>query len=822
MNRRSLLKTLASIPALAHAQSNSPARVWLGPQYWANPLQDWQASDGRIECAVSGGDRNVYWLTRELTGGDFTMSVRLGRRGSGALGEGWAGFRSGVRGYFKDYRDSAVTGTGLDAGITSDGRLFIGEFGQGPRIASLDDLTLALEHRNGKLTLRAGSESMTREVPADWVTGGVALVCHSGKQLPQLPGREEPKAAVSGKPGHQNRGGNVMFWFRNWTLDGPGAVEHADRAWGPILFNQYTVSRGVLKMTVQFAPLEEGQPPAELQVNGRTVARAAIEPFSATATFRVSGWDASQDKAYTVLFQGQKYSGTIRRDPMGKSKIVVGALTCQYDFGFPHTDIAAKLQSMQPDILFFTGDQLYESNGGYGIQRAPLEAARLDYLRKWFLFGWAWGSFTRDIPTVSLPDDHDVYHGNVWGAGGRKAEYPAPGTAGDVNPQQVAQDSGGYCMPAKWVNLVERTQSSHLPDPPDPTPVDQDIAVHFCHLVWGGVSFAVLEDRKWKSAPKTFLPEAKILNGWPQNPQWKGEQGDVPGAQLLGERQERFLAEWARDWKDSWIKAVISETIFCNLATLPVSMMSDAGTPKLPVMELGGYAPGEKLTMDHDSNAWPQTPRNRALRLMRLCAAVHIAGDQHLGSTLQYGIDDFNDGPWSICTPSISNMFPRRWYPPTDGANRPPGAPRNFGEYRDGFGNHMTVHALANPQKFGATPAALHERAPGFGTGEFDRATHRITLTNYPRYGDKPYPGWPVTIDQMDNGLSKTKWAVSLPESVSGLVEVLDGKGDLVYTFKLPRAVTTLPVWREGRYEVRAGGKRWATLSASPVPPVRG
>ncbi len=31
---------------------------------------------------------------------------------------------------------------------------------------------------------------------------------------------------------------------------------------------------------------------------------------------------------------------------------------------------------------------------------------------------------------------------------------------------------------------------------------------------------------------------------------------------------------------------------------------------------------------------------------MRSCLAVHIAGDQHMASTVQYGIDDFNDGPY--------------------------------------------------------------------------------------------------------------------------------------------------------------------------------
>ena len=127
-------------------------------------------------------------------------------------------------------------------------------------------------------------------------------------------------------------------------------------------------------------------------------------------------------------------------------------------------------------------------------------------------------------------------------AGGRKSQ---PRMREPQAVQQAGQDSGGYTMPAPWVSMVERTQSSHLPDSPDHVAVDQNIGVHYGELTWGGIEFAILEDRKWKSAPKSLLPGARNLNGWPQNPEWSSaKQGDVPGAQLLGERQEKFLERW--------------------------------------------------------------------------------------------------------------------------------------------------------------------------------------------------------------------------------------------------------------------------------------
>ena len=251
-------------------------------------------------------------------------------------------------------------------------------------------------------------------------------------------------------------------------------------------------------------------------------------------------------------------------------------------------------------------------------------------------------------------------------------------------------------------------------------------------------------------------------------------------------------------------------------------MTSDAGTPKLPVMPKGGYAENEKLTQDHDSNGWPQIPRNRALRAMRSCLAVHIAGDQHIASTVQYGIDDFNDGPYSICSPAISNIFPRRWYPPSPGANRKPQSPRYTGEYRDGFGNFMTVHAVANPQQFGVAPNALNERAPGFGLVYFDKKARKIRLENYPRWADlslgksQAYPGWPITIDQTDNGLNGAKWELRLTSKASGLVRVIDSATKSpVLTWRTNAPIDRIPVWQAGTYRVTVGSKAFRDIKAT-------
>jgi hypothetical protein len=361
--------------------------------------------------------------------------------------------------------------------------------------------------------------------------------------------------------------------------------------------------------------------------------------------------------------------------------------------------------------------------------------------------------------------------------------------------------------------MVQRTQTSHMPDPYDPTPVAQGIGVYYAPLLYGGVSFAIVEDRKWKSAPKLTLPKAQIVNGWPQNPDYNAAQhGDVKGAQLLGQRQEAFLNQWAHEWSGgAWMKAVISQTIFANLATLPQEMKSDAGTPKLRIMPPDEYAEDDVPVMDHDSNGWPQTPRKNALRAMRQGLAFHIAGDQHLGSTIQYGIEQWNDGGWAICVPSVANVFPRRWYPPTPGRNPLPHSPRNTGEYEDGFGNKMTVHAVSNPTYNGVQPVALFERAPGYGIITFDRASRKITMANWPRWvdaakpGAKPYGGWPITIHQFDNGMPQAFELEPVKAEIDNpVVQVIEqSSNEPVYTVRIQGRSFTPKVARASAYTVR-------------------
>ena len=70
---------------------------------------------------------------------------------------------------------------------------------------------------------------------------------------------------------------------------------------------------------------------------------------------------------------------------------------------------------------------------------------------------------------------------------------------------------------------------------------------------------------------------------------------------------------------------------------------------------------------------------------------------------------------------------------------------------RDGFGNLVTVHAVANPAPAGRQPATLHDTMPGYGIVRFDTAKGEVTFQCWPRHGGPQYEGWPRTIRLMVN-----------------------------------------------------------------------
>lgn len=124
-------------PRFRSSWHRSRDRIWLGPELWANPIQDWRVQSGRLECVNAESGRNVQMLTWSVgpDAFEFSAGVRLGLIDGTPLAEGAgsAGFHLGINGVLKDYRHSQIFGKGLSAGLTRTGGLFIGDGTQAAR-----------------------------------------------------------------------------------------------------------------------------------------------------------------------------------------------------------------------------------------------------------------------------------------------------------------------------------------------------------------------------------------------------------------------------------------------------------------------------------------------------------------------------------------------------------------------------------------------------------------------------------------------------------------------------------------------------------------
>lgn len=824
LSRRGFLQDSAAAAAILAVNQTVPAqekstdfasrweqsfdRIWLGPEYWANPLQDWRIAGGRIECLNAAINRNVHLLTRDLgeQAGELRMSVTIGRVGGGALsGQGSAGFRIGIRGPLNEYRNNLIFGQGLDAGFTADGKLFIGAPASGVAVdlkGETVELRLSVEPlgEQSRVVLvafdSAGKElaRATREnVATSSQEGNLALVANFGAQGTNAGGANAAGKAMKKKAEAVPTSAG-QFWFAAWKVSGSRVQVHEDRAFGPILFNHYTLHGGTLKMTAQMPPLgERDSQTVSLQVDheftSEEVATAQIDPVARTATFRVPNWQITRDVRYRLVYdlaakdgnrRPHAWTGTVRRDPAGGRELTVADVSCNIHEAFPNVRYTANMARLNPDLVAFVGDQFYESSGGYGVQRGPLEPAILDYLRKWYLHGWTWRELTRDRPSISIPDDHDVYQGNNWGEGGA--------------PQTGTQEQGGYNMPAAWVNVVHKTQTSHHPDPWDATPCQQGISVYAGPLVYGGVSFAILADRQFKSGPEGKVPPTGGRGDHVTDPDFDPKTADRPGLQLLGPGQMKYLREWVRDWRGAQMKAVISQTIFTAMATT--------------------HGNEGRLVADYDTNGWPQSERNAALREIRKAFAFHIAGDQHLPAIVHYGIDGHCDAGLAFAGPAVNTGYARWFEPLAPGENRAAGVAENTGDFRDSFGNPMTVLAVANPSKQPRQPVLekLHDKVSGLGLVRFDKQSGRITVECWPFLADptqanSQFPGWPQTFEIAANYGRQA--AAHLPTltitaEANPLLEVLDeATGELIYARRIPRRGFQPGVFAAGKYIVR-------------------
>ena len=291
--------------------SSSQERSWIGPEYWSNPLQDWQIKDGELQCLVSNKNRNVHLLTKKIDSakGDLKMSVefKLHQIITSENNKDWVGFSIGSKGQFNDYRDNAIFGKGLNVGISTYGNLFIGsvhkrntqketvqEIIKGGAILDLKitpekegyQIVLSLMDKTSNQVLQKIEQQLEASQKLD---GDVVLVSHYNTER------------------SDSRKNNQSVSFKNWQVSGSKISTHSEYVFGPVLFSQYTLSRNTLKITAQMAPVIVSDEKVYLEVkkgtSWETIGEAAIDKDARTATFKITNWEGEKTIPYRISYK---------------------------------------------------------------------------------------------------------------------------------------------------------------------------------------------------------------------------------------------------------------------------------------------------------------------------------------------------------------------------------------------------------------------------------------------------------------------------------------------------------------------------------------
>ncbi|UXX80971.1 alkaline phosphatase D family protein [Reichenbachiella carrageenanivorans] len=770
-------------------------RVWIGEEFLSTPLEDWRVSNQRVECVGNNRDMRVNVLTH-LAGasGDLEVKVKMG-----LLNVNASRGKSGLRIALQDHTDNDIKslcyyGKGIDVGVDRSGVLFVGE--QSTRLDTQFDWS------NFEIIVKATANDglYTLNVSAKDVKERSASIVLEG--IPSIKGMIALVNSFDSKPDQEG----AKYWFDDLSVAGTSIQEQPENAFGPILFNMYTLSREVMKMSVQMPPIgaQDAQEVTLELKQGDTfqqIATAKILKDSRLAIFRIENWDSTSDHMYRLVYNGRipngtpkkyYYEGRIAHDPIDKP-LVIGGLTCQHWAGYPYRPLTENLASVDPDLLFFSGDQVYEPNGGYMIEREDPTKAIVNYLGKWNMFGWAFGSLMKDRPTICIPDDHEVYQGNLWGENGK--------LIGLNNWKTGADQLGGFVQPVPMLDVVMKTNSAHLPDPYDPTPMQNNIPVYYSDLVYGEVSFAIIGDRVFKSGPDqvAWWEGRKDHIAFDLDDPSKLENDDLV---LLGERQEEFLRMWSQDWQGAKMKSILTQTAFANVAT--------------------HHGPNSQyLHGDMDSGGWPKGKRDVAVDLMRKTGSFHICGDQHLTALVQYGIDQQRDAVWSFITPAVSTGYERRFLPDRVDkpiVNRPSPEWPNTGEYQDIFGNYLYVAAVGNPidnTKSKDRYQVAANRASGFGVITFDNQNRTIRTDAIPflasrdHTGDlKQFAGWPKIVKQEESfgiGALYSLPILDVKGAKDAVVLITNEQGELMMSYRIKGQTFQPKVRNAGMYKVKIG-----------------
>lgn len=762
--RGQLAAARASIVSLDHRVplDENATRVWLGEHFWANRLQDWRLNSGWAECINEREGfevRTVSLLSRMLIEGAHSGRIRsrfrLLRHGDG---NGFCGFLLGVGQGKLDWRGACFAqraggeGGGFLAVMNTNGQLSFQDFSNAETPIPYETYTTA-QQQQPNMPNGIGSREINLDCHIDATDDGlfdvrlIAADAQTDEEIGFAVRTDVPASELQGGvmlvSSAEPRKSGTRWAFKDVVTGGQKIGVFEDHTLGSVMGCLHTLNKDVLRLSAQFMPIDTARhPEARLDYKPAEREEWTRGPIAAIgdgflAFFRLAGWDSSITHDYRIVDPVQDetlFSGQIVKDPSSDRPLKIALFSCilpcnkhidREDYTpnyknekvlgrytpenilFPHNEIVKSSRFHDPDLFIFCGDQFYENYPT--TDRNPDSELKLDTLYRWYLWYWAFRDSVRNRPTIILADDHDVLQGNLWGKGGDSSGGPR-------------EEDGGFKHDLETIRMVYRCLHIHNPDPFDPAPISHNIPVAYANFVYGGTSFAIVEDRKFKSPPR---PE--------EDPR------SVTGS-LLGARQEQFLAAW-KTMDPGLPKVCITASIWGSPQTAPD--LSSDGLP-LPLI-------------DYDANGYPFDGRNRAVELVADANAVVLAGDQHLGMVAHQGLESFDDGAVFFSGPAAA-AFWQRWFEGHGKLDNQRDNDPNTGDFVDFCGNKMRVLAVANPKlnydefvankrNWGNFIADRSLKSEGYGLVRVDHAARQFVMECWSWDSDpatdRQFDGWP-------------------------------------------------------------------------------
>lgn len=779
------LKAQPSIPGLYKMTSNpnniqlnydwntTPDQVWLGYNFWSNSFSDWKVVNNKVIAHPFFSNRRTSHITSyslKKSKGKLSVSSDI------KLYDKVINDTSAIYGFLIGAGDSTLTSQTNNfifntlspgychlIGIKSDGKVQLINYNIGSVLfeTMLDShdlkklygsgINIGIKYRTDSETIIQITGAKTKEIILpenyDIPIGNIALFYSSKTPF-------TPNAS-----------------FDNFNIIGQREIFkiETNSKIGPVLSTFYTNTKDSLFFTTQLMPhIPRKVDKVYLQlVNGLKITKH-IGTFDSSCyqiRFRIALPEKFNQLNYKFEFNSPsgKYpirqtnlnTGIIKAKPSNKKpKLMVlncNGFTFFHSGGidyknlfYPYRKIKQGYEIEKPDIVAFLGDQIYESRPEMPIYKKPF--CYLDYLYKWSIWCYAFRGIIKNQPTIIMTDDHDVFQGNLWGNGGVDAKTnpisEIPSYYGKNNYDTWQQDHGGYFMGKDFVNMVIRSQTSHLPHPKEKR-LDNGIINYYTDYKYGNLDFAILEDKKFKSPPSRN--KFKIYNGFTIEKNITAKDYHNDEFKLLGKKQLFFLKTWSdQAKKKKEFKIILTQSAYASLTTVQVDY-----TPLKDRPAKKDSKP-QKVSPDMDTNGWPKTGRDKALEALRDSSILFISGDQHMGAVIDV-YDSSNTNFTFFSVPAIANTWPRMWWPNNDGSNNK----YPLGNYVDGFGNKIRVRAVANPNPDAPDPNTINHKSPGFGIVEFNKKGHKAILHAYPLYFNShatplEFKGWPVKIKLKD------------------------------------------------------------------------